>query len=453
MSNSPRTPPTVRTFRAPDTRTALRAVKDALGADAVILSINEVPGTMFRRGEVEIVAGVGENEVRSTATLPTPAQTGVTRLAGYGRDARPAAPVAAAPAQAAAPAAPVTPPAPVAVAPCSPARTLPSPLLGGHDPAFVEALAELRMGTDPVQARGGGRRVKAERGFGPDGQALAQHMVDLGMDEQLAEELVREAIQSERAAGPLETSEPGKLRRRRSPRLLPSVLAAKVAAHLSARTHAAAAPWRPASGGRRVMALVGPTGVGKTTTVAKIAARALMEHRLKIALVTLDTYRIGATERVTKYGEIMKVPTFVARDRDELQTVLEKTRDRDLVIIDTAGRSLSEAVAKQAEVLRSVAPIQLHLVLSAASGAREMAAVAARYQPLAPEQVIVTKVDECIGPGAVISATMRIGRPVSCVTDGQSVPEDMHAWRTDEWVNLLVGSWSGTRDNVAQARV
>jgi len=201
------------------------------------------------------------------------------------------------------------------------------------------------------------------------------------------------------------------------------------------------------------MALVGPTGVGKMTTVAKIAARALMEHRLKIALVTLDTYRIGATERVTKYGEIMKVPTFVARDRDELQTVLEKTRDRDLVIIDTAGRSLSEAVAKQAEVLRSVAPIQLHLVLSAASGAREMAAVAARYQPLAPEQVIVTKVDECIGPGAVISATMRIGRPVSCVTDGQSVPEDMHAWRTDEWVNLLVGSWSGTRDNVAQARV
>lgn len=442
MSNSPRTPPTVRTFRAPDTRTALRAVKDALGPDAVILSINEVPGTLFRRGEVEIVAGVGEEEVRSTATPPTPAQPGVTPLAGYGRDARPATPVAAQ-----APATPATPSAPVA-----PARPQANLLLGGNDPAFVEALAELRMGTDPVQARGGGRRVKVERGFGPDGQALAQHLVDLGMDEQLAEELVREAIQSERAAGPLETVEPGKPRRRRSPRLLPSDLAAKVAAHLSARTHAAAAPWRPAAGGRRVMALVGPTGVGKTTTVAKIAARALMEHRLKIALVTLDTYRIGATERVTKYGEIMKVPTFVARDRDELQTVLEKTRDRDLVIIDTAGRSLSEAVAKQAEVLRSVAPIQLHLVLSAASGAREMAAVAARYQPLAPEQVIVTKVDECIGPGAVISATMRIGRPVSCVTDGQSVPEDMHAWRTDEWVNLLVGSWSGARDNVAQAR-
>jgi len=443
MSNSPRTPPTVRTFRAPDARTALKAVKDALGPDAVILSMKEVPSTMFRRGEVEIVAGVGESEVRSTATIPasshTPAPADVTPLAGYGRDARPAAPAAAA-----ATATPVTParPAPVMSGPVS--------LSGEAD--FVEALAALRLGTDPVQARGGGRRVKTERGFGPDAMGLAQHLVDLGMDELLAEELVREAIQSERAAGPLEPEADGRPRRRRSPRMQPGALAARVGALLSARSQAAAAPWMPAAGGRRVVALVGPTGVGKTTTVAKIAARALMEHRLKIALVTLDTYRIGATERVTRYGEIMKVPTFVARDREELQAVLGKTRDRDLVLIDTAGRSLSEAVAKQAEVLRSVAPIQLHLVLSAASGAREMAAVAARYQPLAPEQVIVTKVDECIGPGAVISATMRIGRPVSCVTDGQSVPEDMHAWRTDEWVNLLTGSWTGTRNDSAQAR-
>jgi len=92
------------------------------------------------------------------------------------------------------------------------------------------------------------------------------------------------------------------------------------------------------------------------------------------------------------------------------------------------------------------------LVLSVVVGAREMAAVAARYQSIAPEQVIISKVDECIGPGAVVSATMRVGRPVSCVTDGQSVPEDMHAWRTDEWIDLLTGSWTGTRNDSAQAR-
>ena len=449
MSNSPRTPPTVRTFRAPDARTALKAVKDALGPEAVILSMKEVPGTMFRRGEVEIVAGVGDEEVRSSATPPAAQPTSltgnVTPLAGYGRDARPAAP-----------ANPVTPPSPsVAPAPqkaTAPAQRLSGPVTLAGENDFVEALAALRLGTDPVQTRGGGRRVKADRGYGPDGVALAQHLVDLGMDELLAEELVREAVLSERAAGPLEPAADGRPRRRRAPRLLPSAMAAKVGELLASRTQGASAPWMPSAGGRRVVALVGPTGVGKTTTVAKIAARALMEHRLKIALVTLDTYRIGATERVTRYGEIMQVPTFVARDREELQVVMGKTRDRDLVLIDTAGRSLSEAVAKQAEVLRSVVPIQLHLVLSAASGAREMAAVAARYQPLAPEQVIVTKVDESIGPGAVISATMRTGRPVSCVTDGQSVPEDMHAWRTDEWVKLLTGSWTGTRVGSAKAR-
>jgi len=358
MSNSPRTPPTVRTFRAPDARTALKAVKDALGPDAVILTMKEVPGTMFRRGEVEIVAGVGEDEIRSTATVPapapSPASTDVKPLAGYGRDARPAAPVAPGAAAVSPVAAPA--PAPRPASGVTPAPVMSGPVSLGGEADFVEALAALRLGTDPVQARGGGRRVKAERGFGPDAMGLAQHLVDLGMDELLAEELVREAIQSERPAGPLEPEAEGRPRRRRSPRMQPGALAAKVGALLSSRTQAAVAPWMPAAGGRRVVALVGPTGVGKTTTVAKIAARALMEHRLKIALVTLDTYRIGATERVTRYGEIMKVPTFVARDREELQAVLGKTRDRDLVLIDTAGRSLSEAVAKQAEVLRSVAP-------------------------------------------------------------------------------------------------
>jgi len=187
--------------------------------------------------------------------------------------------------------------------------------------------------------------------------------------------------------------------------------------------------------------MVGPTGVGKTTTVAKIAAKAIVESRLKVSLITVDTYRIGASEQIARYGSIMRVPTFVARDRDELAVAMEKSKDADLVLIDTAGRAVSEAVARQAELLRTVPGVQLFLVLSAATGPRELAAAADRYRRLAPERVIFSKVDEAVAPGSVLSAAVRINRPVACIADGQRVPEDLHAVTSDELTGLVLGAW------------
>jgi flagellar biosynthesis protein FlhF len=113
---------------------------------------------------------------------------------------------------------------------------------------------------------------------------------------------------------------------------------------------------------------------------------------------------------------------------------------------------VSESVARQAEMIRSVPQVRLYLTLSAASGAREVAAVADRYRALAPERLIFTKLDEAIGPASVLSATTRIGRPIACATNGQSVPEDIHAWGSTDWVNLVVGEWPLTRARAATNR-
>jgi flagellar biosynthesis protein FlhF len=196
------------------------------------------------------------------------------------------------------------------------------------------------------------------------------------------------------------------------------------------------APWLHQ--GRHVIAVVGPTGVGKTTTLAKIAARALLEARKRVALLTVDTYRIGACDQLARYGEIMGAPVLVARDRAELLAAYERVKDADLVLVDTAGRSLAEDVARQADLVRAIPRVQLHLVVSAATGALELGAVGERYRALQPDRLLFSKLDEAAGPGGVLSVAVRIGRPVSCVANGQRVPEDLHALTGPQLADLIL---------------
>jgi len=185
------------------------------------------------------------------------------------------------------------------------------------------------------------------------------------------------------------------------------------------------APWITAPGYRRFLAFVGPTGGGKTTTIAKVAAQALLLRR-RVALITTDTWRVGATQHLARYGEIMGLPTYVAENEHELVRAVDHARDCDLVLIDTAGRSprsLREGVR-----LRAVRELEVHLVVPATASASQLGSWRARHRADEPAAIIATKLDEAEpfqDIGGLLNAAAILGLPVAGVADGQTVPDDI----------------------------
>lgn len=194
-----------------------------------------------------------------------------------------------------------------------------------------------------------------------------------------------------------------------------------------------------ASGG--IVALVGPTGVGKTTMVAKLAARFCLRHgRRQVALVTTDNYRIGAHEQLRAFGRILDVPVRVVEDEEPLGEVLASLADRRLVLIDTAGMSQRDKRLPQhlALLQDDLLPIRRYLVLTATThveGLREVVRAFART-PLAG--CMLTKLDETATLGGVLSVVIEQSVPVAYVADGQRVPEDLAPARAHNLISLAV---------------
>lgn len=178
---------------------------------------------------------------------------------------------------------------------------------------------------------------------------------------------------------------------------------------------------------RRVIALVGPTGVGKTTTIAKLAARAaLVEHR-SVAIVTLDTYRVGGEEQIRAFADLMGVPLTVVSEPEELGAAVARLDGYDRIFIDTAGRSPRDgtAIAALAQALGQLDDCEVHLAVAASSQAALIDACVNRYAVLGVERILFTKVDEAIELDEIVRAPARIGWPVTYLTTGQRVPEDL----------------------------
>jgi flagellar biosynthesis protein FlhF len=178
-----------------------------------------------------------------------------------------------------------------------------------------------------------------------------------------------------------------------------------------------------------VIALVGPTGVGKTTTIAKLAARAVMRHGAdRVALVSTDHYRIGAAAQLEHYGRLLGARVYPAYDAPSLRKVLEMLRGSHTVLIDTAGVAGSDPrLNQQLDILADASGLRACLVLAANAQSQALDEAVRAYLPLKPHACILTKLDEAPALGGALSVLIRHRLPLDYTTDGQRVPEDIAA--------------------------
>ncbi|MFM7073020.1 MAG: hypothetical protein ACKO38_14620, partial [Planctomycetota bacterium] len=208
---------------------------------------------------------------------------------------------------------------------------------------------------------------------------------------------------------------------------------------------ATSGPIVSAPGRRRVVALVGPTGVGKTTTLAKLAANFRLRERCRVGLVTVDTYRIAAVEQLRTYADIIDLPMEVVSNPGDMRRALDRLGECDLVLLDTAGRSPRDEVRIQElkSILEEARADEVHLVLSAASGCGPMRLAAERFAPAGVTSLLLTKLDEAATLGPAFAWLQRSGHRLSYLTHGQNVPDDIAVADSRRFVRRLL---AGNRD-------
>ncbi|HUU40563.1 MAG TPA: hypothetical protein VMW42_06470 [Desulfatiglandales bacterium] len=174
-------------------------------------------------------------------------------------------------------------------------------------------------------------------------------------------------------------------------------------------------------------AFIGTTGVGKTTTVAKLAARLMLKGRRKVGLISIDSYRIGAMEQLKTYADILGVLYFPVFQRKDLLSAIKRMKDTDVVLIDTAGQSQYDRskIEELKKIMTEDLGINSHLLLSVSTSESEMNKIAVNFSPLNFQSYIFTKVDEAERCGSVINQMMRLQMPISYITTGQNVPDDI----------------------------
>ena len=190
-----------------------------------------------------------------------------------------------------------------------------------------------------------------------------------------------------------------------------------------------------------IIALVGPTGVGKTTTVAKLAANLCLREHRRVGLITIDTYRIAAVEQLKTYAQIIDVPLEVVMTPDQLKEAVARMSDRDVILIDTAGRSQRD-VCKIKE-LRSFFDVvkldEVHLVLASNCAESVLLETIKQFKSTGVNRVIFTKLDEALGFGVMLACLEQANAQLSYVTTGQAVPDDIEVGQRTAMVQLVLG--------------
>jgi flagellar biosynthesis protein FlhF len=181
------------------------------------------------------------------------------------------------------------------------------------------------------------------------------------------------------------------------------------------------------NGTKRVIALVGPTGVGKTTTVAKLAAQFSLLEKKNVALVTLDTYRVAAAEQLKTYADLMAIPFEIASTPKQFQEILRKHEEKEMILVDTAGRSpLNKIAMAKLKLFMDACPdMEILLVMGATTKQADLWEIASRFGQLNVKQLIFTKLDETLKYGVILNAVNRMQKNLAYITTGQDVPDDI----------------------------
>jgi flagellar biosynthesis protein FlhF len=401
----------IKTFRAKSMPQALALVRDELGPEAMVLHTRELNAgllaRMFRGREYEIAASVSastaatehsDGEYRDSHfevnfPIPSPSRGGLGRGAALQQDVatdfdthdevtfdfthKSRLPI-----------------------PQRESR-VPQPITPAHSPAledFTALVEKLRTRTtSPTQT------------LPPALFDVFTDMIEADVDEQLA----RDLIERLRHESHLDLENPLAARAR---------LAQMIEQELRVT-----GPITMPPGAGRVVALVGPTGVGKTTTIAKLAANYRLRENRRVGLITVDTYRIAAVEQLRTYADIIDLPMEVVSTPREMREAVQRMRTFDLVLMDTAGRSPRDEVRIQElrSMLVEAAPDEVHLVLSAAASSRSLVAAAEKFAPVGVTSLLVTKLDEATGLGSLLALARKCQLPYSYLTDGQNVPDDI----------------------------
>lgn len=373
---------TLKTYRAKTMQEALALVRRDLGPKASVLRTREVrgPGMLRWLSGSRLIEVVASTSISVPSRLPSRRRSAESTTAPRVRPREvPRAARATAP-----------PPAPAA------ARS-----------DLEEQLSQLQAKVEDLCRRAGQR---AGHDLPDSLFRLYTDLIEADVNEDLARELVERVRHEAPDDEPLDT--PG----------LKDRLARIVEKEIPV-----AGPIRITAGRRHLVALVGPTGVGKTTTIAKLAANYRLREKRRVGLITVDTYRIAAVEQLRTYADIIDLPMEIVATPREMHQAVARMADLDLILMDTAGRSPRDEVKIQElkSMLAEAAPDEVHLVLSSVASAGSLSKMAEQFAAVGTTSLVLTKLDEAASLGNLLPLVRGSRLPLSYLTHGQNVPDDI----------------------------